>query len=327
MLTDEFNFLREILKAELHIHLEGAIQPATVCALASRHGVTTAEDEVRNRYNYVDFLGFLDAFKWVTSFLHDPDDYALVTRDLCQQLLQHHVVYAEVTLSVGVMLLRNQSPEKNFESVLRAAEPFESRGLSLRWIFDAVRQFGADAAMRVVQCAKRCASPGIVAFGIGGDELSIAAKEFLPAYDAASAAGLHRLIHVGEIGGPEAIRETVEILNIERVGHGIAAIHDPGLMDFLADRRIPLEICPLSNIRTGALARQLNRTNVTLNDHPLPQLFRHGVPVVLSTDDPAMFHTDLSNEYGVVHQMGLSETELRQLADASFQHAFDFRRT
>jgi aminodeoxyfutalosine deaminase len=287
-----------------------------------RHAVATTEDEVRNRYNYADFLGFLDAFKWVTSFLREPDDYALVTRDLCQQLLQHHVVYAEVTLSVGVMLLRNQKPEANFESIQRAAETFESRGLTLRWIFDAVRQFGSVAALRVVQCARNCASPKIVAFGIGGDELSIAAKEFIPVYDAASAVGLHRLIHAGEIGGPETIREAVEILNVERVGHGIAAIHDPALMDLLADRHIPLEICPVSNIRTGALARQLNRTDVALRDHPLPQLFRHGIPVVLSTDDPAMFHTNLSNEYSAVHQMGLSESELRQLVAASFHHAF-----
>ena len=320
------NFLRDLPKAELHVHLEGTIQPVTVCALTARHGVRTTAGEVRRRYNYPDFLGFLDAFKWVTSFLRDPTDYALITHDLCQQLLQHYVVYAEVTLSVGVMLLRNQSPENNFAAILHAAEAFESRGLTLRWIFDAVRQFGAEAAMRVVQSAKNCAARQIVAFGIGGDELTIPTKEFLSVYEAASAAGLHRLIHAGEIGGPEKIREAVEILRVDRVGHGIAAMHDPALMDLLADRRIPLEICPISNVRTGALARQLNRNGVTLQDHPLPQLLRHGIPVVLSTDDPAMFHTDLASEYIAAQQMGLSETELRQVTQASFAHAFDFRR-
>jgi len=184
-------------KAELHLHLEGTIQPATVCALTARHGVPTTEAEVRSRYNYTDFLGFLDAFKWVTSYLRDPADYALITHDLCEQLLQHHVIYAEITLSIGVMLLRKQSPEANFSAILRAAEEFASCGLSLRFIFDAVRQFGPEAAMRVVDCAKNCASPKIVAFGIGGDELSIATCDFLPAYEAASAAGLRRLIHAG----------------------------------------------------------------------------------------------------------------------------------
>lgn len=317
-------FLQDLPKAELHLHLEGTIQPATVCELTARHGVTTTEDEVRRRYNYTDFLGFLDAFKWVTSYLRDPADYRLITHDLCEQLLQHSVVYAEVTLSVGVMLLRSQKAEANFAAIVRAAEEFKSRGLTLRWIFDAVRQFGPEAAMQVVRAAKNCASSTIVAFGIGGDELSVPTGDFLAVYEAATAAGLHRLIHAGEIGGPERIREAVEILRVERIGHGIAAMHDPALMDLLADRRIPLEICPVSNLKTGALARQLNRDGVALGDHPLPILFRHGIPVVLSTDDPAMFDTDLTSEYEATQSMSLSDSELHQLAQASFAHAFDF---
>lgn len=322
MLPDSF---LQLPKAELHLHLEGAIQPATLCALTARHGVTASEDEVRRRYDYADFPGFLDAFKWVTGYLRGPADYALITHDLCDYFLQHRVVYAEVTLSIGVMLLRNQKPEANFEAIVRAAEEFESRGLTLRWVFDAVRQFGAAAAMRVVQAAKNCASSKIVAFGIGGDELSVPTKEFLPVYEVASDAGLHRLIHAGEIGGPEKVREAVELLRVERIGHGIAAIHDPALMDLLVDRRIPLEICPISNIKTGALARQRSLNSVALSEHPLPQLMRHGIQVVLSTDDPAMFHTDLTAEYAAADQMGLSEAELRELARASFTHAFDSR--
>lgn len=317
------DFLHGLRKAELHLHLEGAIEPATVCALTARHGVSTTPEEVRHRYNYADFLGFLDVFKWVTSFLREPEDYALITHDLCQQLLEQNVVYAEVTLSVGVMLLRNQRAEANFAAILRAAEEFEARGLRLRWIFDAVRQFGPAAALRVVRAAKNCAAREIVAFGIGGDELSVATKDFQTVYDAASAAGLHRLMHAGEIGGPEKVREAVELLGIERVGHGIAAAHDLALLDLLADRQIPLEVCPVSNLRTGALARQLRRRDAALEDHPLPQIVRHGVPVVLSTDDPAMFHTDLAGEYAAARQMGLSESELQVVAEASFTHAFD----
>ena len=124
------------------------------------------------------------------------------------------------------------------------------------------------------------------------------------------------------MGGPEKIREGIEILGAERIGHGIAAIHDPALMDLLADRRIPLEICPQSNIRTGALALQLRRPGVGIEDHPLATLFRHGIPVVLSTDDPAMFHTTLLDEYENARRMGLNETELLRLTQMSFDHAF-----
>jgi adenosine deaminase len=309
-------------KAELHLHLEGSIQPATVCALTARHSIILTEDEVRGRYSYRDFAGFIAAFKWVTSFLREPRDYGLIARDLCEHLLTQGVVYAEITLSVGVMLLREQQPEKNFEAILRATEPFEKKGLRLNWIFDAARQFGPEAALEVVKAAKRCATNSIVAFGIGGDELSIATEEFRPVYREAANLGLHLLMHAGEVGGPEKIREAVEILGVERIGHGIAAAFDPALMDLLVDRRIPLEICPQSNIRTGALAKQLRKDDAQIREHPLPQLWRHGIPIALSTDDPAMFHTTLLQEYENAAQMGLSETELAQLAEASFQYAF-----
>src|SRR3984893_15999365 len=310
-------------KAELHLHLEGSIQPSTVCALTARHGVTVTEQEVQRRYAYQNFAEFLEAFKWVTSFLRDPQDYALITRALAEHLLSQLVIYAEVTISVGVMLLRKQSPQANFEAILGAAEDFKSRGLRINWVFDAVRQFGPEAAMRVVEAARQCASKSIVAFGIGGDELSVATKDLPPVYDQAAALGLHRLIHAGEIGGPEKIREAVELLGVERIGHGIAAINDPALMDLLADRRIPLEICPQSNIRTGALALQLRRAGARMEDHPLPALFRHGIPIVLSTDDPAMFHTTLLNEYEHAHQLGMTESELQRLAQMSFDFAFE----
>ncbi|HJZ63553.1 MAG TPA: adenosine deaminase [Candidatus Acidoferrum sp.] len=311
-------------KAELHLHLEGSIHPATVSQLAARHGAPITEEEARRRYSYTDFLGFLDAFKWVTSFLRAPEDYALIAQDLAEQLLAQNVVYAEITLSVGVMLRRGQGPEKNFEAILRAAEPFESRGLKLFWIFDAVRQFGSGAAQQVVYAARNCASKKIVAFGIGGDELSLPTADFRRVYNSASSLGLHLLMHAGEIGGPEKIREAVELLNVERIGHGIAAIHDPSLMDLLADRRIPLELCPGSNILTGALARQLSQPNTTIEAHPLPQFLRHGIPVTLSTDDPTMFHTDLATEYRNAHRMGLSESELSSLVQSSFAHAFAY---
>jgi len=309
-------------KAELHLHLEGSIQPATVCALAARHGVTITKEEVRQRYAYRDFAEFIEAFKWVTSFLQEPQDYALIARDLAEHLLTQSVVYAEVTLSVGVMLLRKQRPEANFEALLRATEPFERRRLRIHWAFDAVRQFGAEAAMAVVESARQCGSQEIVAFGLGGDELSVPAREFRSVYDRAGEIGLHRLIHAGEVGGPEKIREAVELLGVERIGHGIAAINDPGLMDLLADQKIALEVCPASNLRTGALARQLRRGAAQIEDHPLPVFLRHGIPVVLSTDDPAMFHTTLHDEYAHAASMGLQEAELLRIVEMGFEHAF-----
>lgn len=309
-------------KAELHVHLEGSIRPSIAVALADRHGFRITEPEVQSRYASADFVGFIEAFKWVTSFLRDPADFALVAADLATQLLAQNVIYAEVTLSVGVMLLRNQNPQSNFEAILAAVEPFEHRGLQLNWIFDAVRQFGPEPALQVIDWAKRCHSPHILGFGIGGDELSLPTKQFQDVYRHASSCGLHRLIHAGEIGGPEKIREAVELLGVERIGHGIAAIHDPALMDLLAARRIVLEICPVSNLRTGALSRQLQINSPSINAHPLPQLLRHGIPVVLSTDDPPMFDTHLTSEYLHAQNMGLTEAELIALVQNGFTFSF-----
>lgn len=309
-------------KAELHVHLEGSIRPPVAVQLAKRHGVDLSEDDVRRRYDYGNFAEFLEAFKWVTSFLVDPGDFAILATDVAGQLLSQKVCYAEVTLSVGVMLLRKQNPRANFEALLEATEPFENKGLRLNWIFDAVRQFGADRAEEVVQWAKACRSPRVVAFGIGGDELSTPTREFRRAYRAARECGLRRLIHAGEIGGPERMREAIDLLEVDRIGHGIAAIHDPRLMDFLAAREIPLEICPASNLRTGALKGQLKLAAPTIRDHPLPKLLRHGIPVVLSTDDPPMFHVTLAEEYRNAHAMGLKEKELNRLVDNSFEYSF-----
>ena len=309
-------------KAELHLHLEGSIRPAMASALAARHGVKLTEEEVRRRYAYTNFAGFLDAFKWVTSFVRRPKDFALIAADLAEQLIEQKVVYAEVTLSVGVMFLRQQQPEANFAAIVAATEPFEKRGLRLNWIFDAVRQFGAEAAMRVVQAARRCASRRIVAFGIGGDELSLPAAEFRGVYERAEEYGFHRLIHAGEIGGPERIREAIEILGVERIGHGIAAIRDVALMEELAERGIPLEICPTSNLRTGALGVQIGKDAATMEEHPLAEIVRRGVAVTLATDDPAMFHTSLGEEYRNVWGMGLTEEEMAGVVDNGFRFAF-----
>jgi len=319
--SDVSQTIAALPKAELHVHLEGSIRPEIAVQLAARHGFTLSKEEVRQRYDYRDFGEFLEAFKWVTSFLRTPQDFALLGADLAQQLIRQNVRYAEITLSVGVMLLRRQNPQANFEALLVAAERFEKE-IRLNWIFDAVRQFGPDMAMEVVQWARACKSERIVAFGIGGDELSIATADFQRVYSAAAECGLRRLIHAGEIGRAEKIREAVELLGVDRIGHGIAAIHDPALMDLLASRRIALEVCSASNIRTGALGRQLGRAEATLSDHPLPKLLRHGVPVVLSTDDPSMFHVTLSEEYANAHAMGLNESELRQLVANSFEFAF-----
>jgi len=302
--------------------MEGAIEPATVVQLAARYGDKYKEAEVASRYATNDFAAFIEAYKWVTSYLRTPDDYALVATRLAEQLLGRNVVYAEVTLSVGVMLLRKQDVAANFRAIRGATAAFESRGLRLQWIFDAVRQFGPAPALEVALIAAKLRGEGVVAFGMGGDELAISTAQFGSVYEFAGANGLRLVIHAGEIGGPESVRKAITILGVERIGHGIAAARDPGLVRLLAERSIALEICPASNLRTGALARQLGILSPSLRDHPTAQLVRAGVPVTISTDDPAMFDTDLDREYAGLIEMGLSVAEIVHVAETSFAAAF-----
>jgi aminodeoxyfutalosine deaminase len=320
--TRQPTILDALPKAELHLHLEGSIRPETAVELAERHDVKLTAEDVSARYNYSSFAGFIEAFKWVTSFLRDPEDYALITRKLAEELVRQNVVYAEITISAGVMLRRMQNVEANFTAIREASESVVFNRLRTSWIVDAARQFGPEAAMEVARCAAKLHRSGVIAFGMGGDELAFPTVNFRPAFDLARSEGLRIVCHAGEIGGPESVRQAVEILGAERVGHGIAVMNDPALAESLATRRVVLENCLSSNLCTGALAKQTGNPNASLADHPLAKLIAQGALVTLSTDDPAMFHTDLLTEYSHAASLGLSKDQLLQLAEQSFSASF-----
>lgn len=314
------NIFAALPKAELHVHLEGSIAPSTLVELAARYGVTLTPEDTAPRYAPGTFDQFIENFIWITSFLREPADYGLIARRFAESMRQQNVLYAEVTLSIGVMFRRNQDPAENFAALRDAAA--EVPGVKLKYIFDAVRQWGAGPAMEVARIAAELRSHDIIAYGIGGDELGLPTIDLRPVYDFVASQGMHRLIHAGEIGGPEIVREAVELLGAERIGHGIGVMRDERTMDFIAARNIPLEVCPTSNLRTGALARQIGKPTAGYEQHPLPSFFRRGLPVTLSSDDPAMFETTVSDEYRHAHRMGLTPGELLQLAEASFHHSF-----
>jgi len=314
-------FLRKLPKAELHLHLEGMLAPQRVMALARKYLVAVESGEVEARYNPRGFSQFLELYKWATSFLREPEDYALLAQDAVSSLHEEGIVYAEITLSIGVMLLRKQNVAANFAALREVFRQNAAAGggPKVQFIFDAVRQFGPAPAMEVARLAVEHKNDGVVAFGLGGDELSLPFSEFRAVYEFAGNNGLHLVAHAGETGGPEQIRDAIDLLRAERIGHGIAAIRSAALMNTLAERRIPLEICPTSNLRTNALDIQLNSARCKLEQHPLPKLFRHGIPVTISTDDPTMFHATLVEEYSAALRMGLAIEELLGINRTSFE--------
>ena len=222
------------------------------------------------------------------------------------------MLYAELNLSVGVWLWRKIDFEAHFAAIVAEAERSPVR---VRFIFDAVRQFGVQAAWEVAHLAADQQSRGVLGFLFGGDEARGPAKEFGEIFAWAKRRGLHLAPHAGEVVGPQSVWDALEI-GAERIGHGVRSIEDPVLVRHLADQRIPLEVCISSNVRTGAVA--------ALSEHPVRRLFDAGVPVTLNTDDPPMFGTTLEREYQLAaDEFGFGEEELRAVAGNGFAYAFD----
>jgi adenosine deaminase/aminodeoxyfutalosine deaminase len=319
---DMQDFIRRLPKAELHLHLEGSILPSTLVELSARHDerpLTLAEAEPL--YGFTDFSGFMDAFKAVTRLLIGPDDYELAAWRMMEHLAEQGVVHAEVFISVGVIYLWRNHDADAFEPIFAALERARERGerelgLTLYWIFDAVRHFTVAEAERVFRkaIAMRPQFPSIIGIGLGGDERLAGSEPFRALYAEAAQAGLHLTNHAGETTGPEAIREALTI-GSERLGHALSAIQDEALLDELKARRIPLELNPTSNVRTGVCA--------SFAQHPLRRYFDAGLLVTLNSDDPAFFGSDVANEYLLAHTIqGFTREELRQLAANSIRASF-----
>lgn len=316
------DFIRCLPKAELHLHLEGTVLPSTLVELSARHDHTPlTQAEADAIYQFTDFTGFIEAFKAVTRRLKAAEDYELIAWRMMQQLAAQGVVHAEVYISVGVIYMwRNHDPEC-FEPIFAGLERARERaarelGLSLYWIFDAVRHFTVPEAERVFRKAAQMRGQyqSIIGIGLGGDERTAGSEPFRAMYAEAREAGLRLTNHAGETTGPEAIWEALAI-GSERIGHALSAIRDQALMDELNARQIGMELNPTSNVKTGVCE--------SFARHPLRQYFDRGLLVTINSDDPAFFGSNLANEYRLAHKIHrFSREELKKLASNSMRASF-----
>jgi len=329
------DFIRSLPKAELHLHLEGTVDPATLAELSRRHptplpttnsgytniadsGRVFTEEEARELYQYKNFTGFLLAFKAVTERLRTAEDYELVTYRMMHKLHAQNVLHAEVYVSVGVIHWRGDEFAPLFEGLEQGRQRGERDfGISLYWIFDAVRHFGPRRAGLVLDEALTLLkhSDSIVGIGLGGDERRAAPQLFRDVYARATSEGLRTTIHAGETVGPESIWSALRALHPDRIGHGLRAAEDPALVAYLAEKQTPVEACISSNVMTGCCS--------SAEEHTARTLFEAGVLVTLNTDDPDMFRTTLVREYQVAADaLKFNESELCDLAKNSFRASF-----
>lgn len=312
-------FIVRMPKVELHLHLEGAIRPATLLALARRNGVDLpARDEagVAQLFNYHNFHEFLTVFMVLARSLATGRDFEQVAYELGAHLAEQNVRYAEVMISPVQYHRRALDLDEVVQGAAagfaHAAREYNVRvGLA----FDYGRQFGVDLAWQLLESAIRNMKHGVVGWSIGGDEINHPPEPFAEVFAAARRAGLQVMAHAGEVVGPASIWGAIEALGVRRLGHGVRSIDDPALLAYLQTHDIVLDVCPTSNIRTGAVP--------TLDAHPLRRLFDAGVPLTINTDDPVFFGTTLCGEYRLaVRRFGFTADDLAHLTLTGARAAF-----
>jgi aminodeoxyfutalosine deaminase len=289
-------------KIELHVHLEGTVRPETLLEIARRNDVALPAESVEDLhdlYRFRDFAHFIAVWRLTTSAMRTYHDFRQVVVDYAREAAGHGAVYVEGIFSPAHPVLRGASWDTVFEGYCDGAQQArELYGVEIRLTPDIPRDLPMDTALETARYAVKYCDRGVVGLGLGGLETGFPPEPYADVFSRARDGGIASVPHAGEVVGVESIRGALQTLGAHRIRHGIRAVEDPGMVRELAARGTVLDVCPISNLRTGAVA--------SLHEHPLPALVAAGVSCSISTDDPAMFDTDLSIEYATVQRLGVS---------------------
>lgn len=295
MTDDLTGFIAGLPKAELHVHQVGSASAEVVSRLAERHpGVVPADpEELAAFFEFRDFDHFVEVYLAVVALVRTPEDVRLLTYEVAREMATvQQVRYAELTctpftsVAVGIPI---EAYTEAIEDARTAAE--RDLGIVLRWIYDIPGESGLPAADDTLAYALDHRVDALVGFGLGGPEIGVPRPQFERHFTRARAAGLHSVPHAGETTGPQTVWDALTLLGAERIGHGLSAAEDPALLAQMAETGVALEVCPTSNLATGAVA--------SLPEHPLRTFVDAGVTVTINSDDPPMFGTTLNQEYAV----------------------------
>jgi aminodeoxyfutalosine deaminase len=287
-------------KIELHVHLEGTVRPQTLLEIARRNDYPLPADTVEGiakLYDYRDFAHFIDVWILTTNALRTEDDFRRVVVEYAEEAASHGAVYVEAIFSPAERAARGVDHHEMYSGYCDGAQQArELYGIEVRLTPDIYRGATTERALREVDYSAKYRDRGIVGVGLGGLEAEYPPEQYATVFERVSAEGLGSVPHAGEVAGPASIRGALDALKADRIRHGIRAVDDPELVEELREREIVLDVCPVSNVRTGAVG--------SLDDHPLRRLVEAGVRCSISTDDPAMFDTDLAREYEAAASLG-----------------------
>ena len=316
-LSDDLRqFIVGLPKCELHVHLEGSIRPATLIEIADRHGAALPSGLIGKAYTFTHFQEFVDNYVAVCRCLQDEEDFARIAYELCADEAAQGARYAEVTFTPVVHAVRLDNRwDMPIAAVLEGLARGEADfGIRCRLVLDHARTFPTEMADQTLRAAIRHRDRGVVALGLGGDE-AIAPERFGRVFTEAVDSGLHSVPHAGEMAGPASIRGAIRALHAERIGHGIRVLEDPELVVEARHRGIAFEVCPTSNVATGAV--------YSLAQHPLPDLLAAGLTVTLGSDDPAMFSSPLAGEYEIARRVfGMDDAAVAEVARNGVRASF-----
>jgi adenosine deaminase len=313
------DFIARMPKVELHVHLEGSIRPETLLKLANRNGVPLPADTVeglREWYTFRDFNHFVDIYVAASKCIKSPDDIELIAREFVDGQAVQNILHSEVTYTAEtIRRFAGICWPDQLAALQRAREYANSKVLSLEFVIDIVREEPAEVGVRVADWAIDAMGQGVCALGLAGREMGTPAARHTEAFRNARDAGLKITTHAGETSGAESIWECLEVLGADRIGHGVRCFDDENLVGVLAERAVPVEVCPSSNVCLGVVQ--------SLEDHPVRQMLSNGLNVSINSDDPPMFNTTLSEEWNrCVSTFGWSKEQILQIQLQTIQASF-----
>jgi adenosine deaminase len=309
----DIGWFERLPKVELHLHLEGAIPPEALWELFQKYGGDPAIPTwsyLKRKFVYRDFRHFIQTWNWITSLLRQYEDFTFAAHAIARDLERQNIRYAEVFYSPPDFLPAGLEPQRLTEAIRDGLRRVP--GVEVALVFDLVRNFGPEQGARMLACANQVRDLGVIGVGIGGAENGFPPEPFAPVFRRARELGFRTSAHAGEAAGPASIWGAIRTLEVDRIGHGTRAVEDPVLVDYLAARKIPLELCVLSNVRMCVVP--------DVRRHPAHAYFQRGIPLSINTDDPTLFGNSLAEEYAVLcSELGFTQKDVLLLIEQGIE--------